>query len=902
MADIDYEKLAEAIRRGGGAGGSGGPIDLEQQGRDLKREMENFVSGLKKAQPAWKSLTDTIKGTGPAFDQTLAPAIDRFQKEIERAKEALVKSNAMEAGTEKDKAQKSALNTIKHNEDMKLKAAAAMRMSLLSTVIGGTVSAFGTLAMKIVDIGLEYTNGIINNKSANDLYTSTMVSTAKATGEFGSGIAKIIEIFGGVMTILSLLPTPMGATLKAFRWLGPIIGITGAALDKIAVKAADLAVKGLEILNAQLNKTQTAFKTITSTGATLAQGMTGLSNMTAESGIDIKDFADGVKAAGQSVNRMGYTSDAAIKKLASIQKALRGNELGEGLTKLGYSVSEQVELSALVTERMRATGDKRINSDIEIAKATLDLGKNLKILNGITDGNAKKALQEAQLKTMEAGFIAKAAEISKDTNQSMAEVQAKQAAQLVVFKQMGSVAEMAYLEMAQTGTIVNKEARILYEQNSEFQRMVDGSVGILRDKNKNDKDATAEAAEGARRSSLAQIDFATSAQGIAQTTAALLGSNGTLQALMKGGNELIAFSLKTVKDQIDSGATDAAAAAANKAKVDANLAKLEELRQKTSAELTGRMLPQLVLFTTHMIKQNELHSTVAKQMEAVIAAVNKSLGILDKTNKDKEDKEDQGPGLLARMHEGGMSAAPSGARFGSVYGPAGVLAGSGAGYVGGAFTGAASYFSDKYGPGGGAMGGPVTGMGMINRGPDDSARYAGLNIQGKYPGEAIAGGAANDRIIEAAKRLNARYPGGRFNAFNDTAHTSGAHPRGQAMDWTPPEALMTRIQGDPTYGKEFLQTMSAMGFTNSKDEINSKSSGWSGPHIHGEAMALGGIVSPSSDGLNATIGEGGRSELVTPLTNGRIPGMDELIDRFDTMISVMKTVGSNTDKMYRAVA
>ena len=898
MADIDYDKLAEAIR--GGTGIIGGSIDLEQQGKDLKREMENFVSGLKKAQPAWKSVTDTIKGTGPAFDQSLAPAIDRFQKEIEKAKNALVASNAMEAGTEKDKAQKFALNNIKHNHDMKLKAQAAMGMSLLSTVIGGTASAFGTLALKIVDIGLEYTKGIIDNKSANDLYTGTMISTAKATGEFGSAIAKIIEVVGGVLTILSFLPTPLGAALKIFRILGPIIGIAGAALDKLSVKAADLAVKGLEILNAQLNKTQTAFKTIMSTGATLAQGMTGLSNMTAASGIDIKDFADGVKAAGQSVNRMGYTSDAAIKKLASIQKALRGNELGEGLDKLGYSVSEQVELSALVTERMRATGDKRINSDIEIAKATLDYGKNLKILNGITDGNAKKALQEAQLKTMEAGFIAKAAEISQNTGQTMAEVQAKQAAQLVVFKQMGSVAEMAYLEFAQTGTIVNKESRILYEQNSEFKKMVDDSVGILRDKNKTDVDASTEAKAAGQKSALAQIDFATSAQGMAQTTAALLGSNGTLQALMKGGNDLIAFSLKTVKDQVDNSKTEADAAAANKAKLDDNMAKAEEFRQKLSAALTGRMLPEIEKFTTHMIKQQNLQAKVAEQMEAVIAAVNKSLGILDKTNKDKED-QDQGPGLLARMHEGGMSGANSGSRFGAQYGPAGVLAGSGAGYVSGAFTGAASYFSDKYGPGSPtAPGGAVTDM-LPGR-PDDPKRYAGLTIGGRYPGEAIAGGTANDRIIDAAKKLNAAYPGGRFNAFNDAAHKSGAHPRGQAMDWTPPAALMAKIRGDPTYGKEFLQTMSAMGFTNSKDEINSPSSGATGPHIHGEAMALGGIVSPSSNGLNATIGEGGRSELVTPLTNGRIPGMDELIERFDTMIKIMGDVGSNTDKMYRAVA
>jgi hypothetical protein len=99
-----------------------------------------------------------------------------------------------------------------------------------------------------------------------------------------------------------------------------------------------------------------------------------------------------------------------------------------------------------------------------------------------------------------------------------------------------------------------------------------------------------------------------------------------------------------------------------------------------------------------------------------------------------------------------------------------------------------------------------------------------------------------------------------------------------------------------------IKQIKALGFSSVLDEYTTPSKEAVGDgHIHAE-LANGGIVSPSSNGLNATIGEGGRSELVTPLKNGRIPGMDELIERFDTMISVMKTVGSNTDKMYKAVA
>jgi len=53
-------------------------------------------------------------------------------------------------------------------------------------------------------------------------------------------------------------------------------------------------------------------------------------------------------------------------------------------------------------------------------------------------------------------------------------------------------------------------------------------------------------------------------------------------------------------------------------------------------------------------------------------------------------------------------------------------------------------------------------------------------------------------------------------------------------------------------------------------------------------MASGGIVSASSGGSLVNVGEGGSNELITPLKNGRIPGMDELITKFDKMINIMQ--------------
>jgi len=67
-------------------------------------------------------------------------------------------------------------------------------------------------------------------------------------------------------------------------------------------------------------------------------------------------------------------------------------------------------------------------------------------------------------------------------------------------------------------------------------------------------------------------------------------------------------------------------------------------------------------------------------------------------------------------------------------------------------------------------------------------------------------------------------------------------------------------------------------------------------------METGGIVSGSREGTNVTLAENNKSELVSPLTNGMLPGMKQLIDRVDTLISLTKAQNSTHGKMLRAVA
>ena len=46
--------------------------------------------------------------------------------------------------------------------------------------------------------------------------------------------------------------------------------------------------------------------------------------------------------------------------------------------------------------------------------------------------------------------------------------------------------------------------------------------------------------------------------------------------------------------------------------------------------------------------------------------------------------------------------------------------------------------------------------------------------------------------------------------------------------------------------------------------------------------------------------QGGASEVIAPLKNGRLPGMDEMIQRLDQMISVLKDQRDTSEKIFQA--
>ena len=136
----------------------------------------------------------------------------------------------------------------------------------------------------------------------------------------------------------------------------------------------------------------------------------------------------------------------------------------------------------------------------------------------------------------------------------------------------------------------------------------------------------------------------------------------------------------------------------------------------------------------------------------------------------------------------------------------------------------------------------------------NSRDYQGLNIGGKYPGEAIAGGPASKNIIALARKFQSMYPGGTFSAFNDTMKRSTtAHKDGLAFDYTLP-GVPRGEKISKSMGKEMTDFLKKSGASEAIDEYNNPSAHATGGHIHAAVTArTGGIFSGPDSGYLAEL-------------------------------------------------
>jgi hypothetical protein len=137
---------------------------------------------------------------------------------------------------------------------------------------------------------------------------------------------------------------------------------------------------------------------------------------------------------------------------------------------------------------------------------------------------------------------------------------------------------------------------------------------------------------------------------------------------------------------------------------------------------------------------------------------------------------------------------------------------------------------------------------------ETSSDYSGLNIrqEPKVRGvpEPVSGGPASKKVIDLAKKIQEKFPGVTFTAFNDSYNrgANSAHSRGNAVDFTLPQ------RPSKQQGQEIVSTLRQLGASFALDEYNGTSGYRTGPHMHAQVSArTGGLITGPNTGYLAEL-------------------------------------------------
>jgi hypothetical protein len=386
---------------------------------------------------------------------------------------------------------------------------------------------------------------------ANQLNTSIALITgglAKGLGDFLQSAA------GGIAGKLSLI-------FAKFPKIGPMIsglaeGLTNAlgGVTKTIGGALQFAV---EILSTELDKTNKAFDTITSSGALFANGMTGMRKAAGDARLTLTAFAETVKQNAESLANTGLGVTGGAARMGQAIKA-GGDEMRMRLQNLGFDISEHGGLVAEVMADMRQAGEAMLAPQ-DVAQATQKYAENLRILSGITGEDAKQRMGAARQAANQLAFQQKLAGMEEKQRQAtiaamanMSEIQRKNFMDTVLFGSVinkeGATAEAlssglsdsvkAIVESFRQGQLSPEEVRKInttYGETIKEQALAQGaSIGLA-----------AAAGVGGIASSLAELFSKEIAERIKFTPAAISAAESAASALANTEDSLTTSANKT---------------------------------------------------------------------------------------------------------------------------------------------------------------------------------------------------------------------------------------------------------------------------------------------------------------------------------------------------------------------
>lgn len=858
ISDETLERLARKLM---GEPGSNFDPNNAKTLNDFIKQMKKGTDEMKKSQPGMKVFENIIKGvedTGDAF-KDIERDLQRLDKAIQEATDA----NNVQAKSALEQQKSEKLNT----------AAKAQATRAAANFAVGLTGVAGTMMKGALD----FVQGLMSSASGVEIASKAAKNTVKAGGELGEVFGKLLQSIGPFVALISRLG-PWGLAI------GAALTAAGFAIEQGSKKATEGAIQVMDTLEAELKRTQKAFSAITSTGAVFGGGMTEMRMQAARAGLDVEQFAAVIKDTRGEMANMGIGLSEATKRIAGISKELQNPRTGLNmqLRRLGYTAEEQAKLIPSVMANLNAAGDRRIRTDKELAETTAEYGKHLRVISAITGEDAAKAMEKARMQALQTDVLAQVLKLGGP------DAVLKFQKMLTTMPEGMKKGVLEYI--ASGGQVITDIATVVYMQhNKEVAPALQRTIEILRDRSIGEEEALKESTNMWAKAAQYNRDNLDLFENIG--VSARLAADPMLQSITDISNGMLLFNTKTLP-----GAIDLELNAVNRAKKSQDalgeaVHQLETKMQEAKAVLTKEVTPLLSRFATGLLKTVETVEEAIKRLQKVVDDM-----------EGKNNKDDEGPKKASLLDTilhyagmrslqgtamGGLMAAPGGVTI-----PVGMATGAGVGLATGVVEGLVRHYI-----GANDTPAPIAGNIKQTGKADDPKRYEGLNIGGKYKGEAIAGGPAEQRLIEYARKIQKMDPGGTFNAFNDTleAHKDTAHGKGRALDFS-------LSSGKPTVeqGKAIVAAIREMGFRGEVlDEYNFPKRGTTGGHIHAE-LADGGLVAPSAGGRTVRVGEGGQWEGVFPLNPNKPVPMMLNEDQFDKLISVLKSHADTSDKILMA--
>jgi len=387
---------------------------------DFNDELHHLIKGVKESQPGFKTLASAASGTQMAF-QDNAGALQQLEAAIEAAKEEAAKAAAALDALKGSAEEGAARNAVETANTKKEAAQKAFAQTMVMTATNAAITAVANYANALIDnsmamknIAYDFKNALNDSATATQIYSQTTQSLNKAQSDYKSALYENIKGLLEVATVLFTVAAPITGGLSLFGAAATAAGVVAlSAMNNYQKKTTELANRQVDFEGKILSKVETNWKTVTDSGVILAEGMTQLSIQTGKSKVDMKAFAEGLKASKDAIDQSGLGYTEFTDRLSSLANTVfnkvgkSGSHLSEELTKLGYSAQEQIELEADIIARQRGLGKDRQLTDDQLATQVEEAARNYKILNQVLGENAKDAMKKHREEAAQAALVAK---------------------------------------------------------------------------------------------------------------------------------------------------------------------------------------------------------------------------------------------------------------------------------------------------------------------------------------------------------------------------------------------------------------------------------------------------------------------------------------------------------------